>query len=476
MKILLINPMAMDIKEAFDSRSAAPPIGILYVASMLESNGYEVKVIDQPGEKITDKKLMDKVKKIDPDLVGFSTLTATGKRAAIQARKIKEWNPNLTIVFGGYHATINGEKLLKNYPFIDYALKGEGEYTSVQLVRLLEKNKLDEIKKIPGIVYRENGLIKNGPPHRRIEDLDALPFPDRSHIKHNEYGYISNANIPKFTSILTSRGCPYRCTYCACAAFHNRTWRTRSPENIADEFEEIVSEGYENLLVIDDNFTLNPKHVIKVTKLLRKRRIEINWIAEGRVDRAQLPMLKSMVKAGCKIIYYGVESANQRILDYYKKGTTPEQAVKAVENARKARIDIITATFIVGAPTESVSEIQNTLNFASKLDIDFPQFNILAAVPGSTLYEQLASEGVLDPEVVWEDAPNVPQLHPECVPEEKINQMIIEAYKKFTSRKHWIIKEVVRTFKSRYRLYLVTKNIPNAKQFYNQLMSTFHVK
>ncbi|MHA1835884.1 MAG: B12-binding domain-containing radical SAM protein, partial [Candidatus Odinarchaeia archaeon] len=422
----------------------------------------------------SDRGVINKVKSFNPDIVGFSTLTATGKRAAKQARIIKEWNPNVKIVFGGYHATINGLRILKNYPYVDYAIRGEGEFSFLKLVKLLEKNKgLSEIKKINGIIYRENNLIKEGPPDVLIKNLDEIPFPDRRLILHNDYGYISSMKMPAFTSLLTSRGCPYQCTYCSCAAFLKRRWLSRSVSNIVDEIEEILSLGYKNVLVVDDNFTVNKKRVIKICREIRRRKLDFNWIAEGRVDSCSLPMLKAMVDAGCKIIYYGVESANQRILDYYNKGTTVDQAVKATENARKAGIDIITATFIVGAPTETIKEIANTLKFAQKLDIDFPQFNILAAIPGAKIYDDLVKEGYINPELTWEEAPNVPSFHPQCVPESKINELILKYYKAFVLRKDFIIKELTKTLSSLYRIKLVTSNIKSGRSFYTQLVNSF---
>jgi len=475
MKISLINPVVLSFGQAYDSRAAGPPLGILYLASMLKTENYEVQVIDQAGERLTDYQLINKVKKFNPDIIGFSTLTATGRRATQQAEILKKWNPNLKIIFGGYHATINGHRILKKYPFIDYAIRGEGEYSLLDLLDKIKKGeKISEIRKVNGIVYRQNGVVKEGAPDVLITNLDELPFPDRTFVLDNDYGYISNFKMPKFTFLLTSRGCPYMCSYCSCAAFLKRRWLSRSAENILDEIEEILSLGYKNILITDDNFTLNKKRVLKITKGIRKRRLDFNWIAEGRVDSASVSTLSAMASAGCKIIYLGIESANQRILDYYNKGTKVEQAITAVNNARKAKIDLITATFILGAPTETIQEIVNTLKFAQKLDIDFPQFNILAAIPGATIYNKFVEEGYLDPEIHWEDALNVPSFHPDCVPENILNELILKYYKEFVLRKGYILKEITRTISSLWRLKLVTSNIKHARGFINSLSSSFN--
>lgn len=474
MKITLVNPVVHSFGQAYDSRAGSPPLGILYLASVLKQGNYEVQVIDQSGERISDQGVINRVKGFNPDILGFSTLTSTGKIACKQASLVKKWNPNIKIIIGGYHATINGDKILKKYPFIDYAVRGEGEYTLPSLIDKISKGeKTSDIKKINGVIYRERGYVKAGPPDTLIKDLDKLPFPDRKLIIKNEYGYISDMKVPKFTSLLTSRGCPFNCTYCSCAAFMKRRLMTRSVNNVLDEMEEIVSLGYKNVLVVDDNFTINKRRVIELCKGMRKRGIDLNWIAEGRVDTSPIDELNAMVKAGCKIIYYGVESGNQRILDYYQKGTSVDQANIAVDNARKAGIDIITATFIVGAPTETVSEVVNTLKFAQKLDIDFPQFNILSTIPGAKIYNDLAAQGYIDPEKTWEEALNVASFHPDCIPESTLSKLILKYYKEFVLRRGYILKEVVRSLSSMFRLKLVTSNIKSSRSFYKQLTAAF---
>ncbi len=474
MRVSLVNPVVHEFGQAYDSRAAGPPLGILYLASVLSRGGVEVQVVDQAGEWLSDSSLIDKVKRFNPDIVGFSTLTANGSVAARQAWMLKKWNPNLRIVFGGYHATINGHRVLAKYPFIDYAIRGEGEYSLPVLVEAVRRGgDVRDIREVPGVIYRENGVVKYGAVERVVKNLDELPFPDRRLVLNNDYGYISGAKMPKFTFILTSRGCPYNCTYCSCAAFTKRRITFRSVENVLDELEEIESLGYRNVLFTDDNFTVNRRRVIQLCKGMKKRRIGLNWIAEGRVDAGYFDMLKAMADAGCKIIYYGVESGNQRILDYYRKGTRVEQAVDAVEKARRAGIDIITATFIVGAPGETLREVVNTLKFAQKLDIDFPQFNILAAIPGAKIYDDLAAQGYINVEETWEQAPNVASFHPDCVPEKTLNKLILKYYREFALRRDFIVREVFRTLKSAYRLKLVTSNLKSSRSFYNQITAAF---
>ena len=148
----------------------------------------------------------------------------------------------------------------------------------------------------------------------------------------------------------------------------------------------LQSEGYGEILLVDDNFTLNRKRARKLCQEIRKERLDLRWFCDSRVDNCDYDTFKDMVRAGCNGVYFGIESANQRILDYYNKGITPSQAIEAVRKARKAGVSIIVGSFIVGAPDETVSEVENTLKFAQKIDIDVPSFSILGAIPGTQVW------------------------------------------------------------------------------------------
>jgi radical SAM superfamily enzyme YgiQ (UPF0313 family) len=169
-----------------------------------------------------------------------------------------------------------------------------------------------------------------------------------------------------------------------------------------------------------------------------------------------------MVTSGCKLIYLGLESANQRILDYYKKRITPQMGVQTVKTSRKAGMDIILGTFIVGAPGETMREVQNTIDFSMKLDIDFPQLNILGALPGTEIWDQLVSQQYIDPEVYWETGIYIPDVHPNSVKRDILERLISEGYERFIRRKKYLLKEILLTLKSRYRMGLFLRNVSHA--------------
>jgi radical SAM superfamily enzyme YgiQ (UPF0313 family) len=221
----------------------------------------------------------------------------------------------------------------------------------------------------------------------------------------------------------------------------------------------LYSKGYRQFLFVDDNFTLNLRRVQKLCHEIRKEKMDIEWFCDSRVDNCKYEVFRDMVSAGCRLLYFGVESANQRILNYYRKGTTPEQTRRAIERAKKAGIDVIVGSFIVGAPDETQKEVENTLKFAHELPIDVPQLNILSAFPGTDSWEDLVQKGFIDEEKYWEQGIYVSQISPHAVPFEEIQKMTYEYFKTFYLRPKKLTEEILKTFKSRYRISALLSNL-----------------
>lgn len=464
MKFSFIQPKLSE--GALDMCSNAwPPLGILYCATVLANEGFEVSVLDQAAKGFSTTQAVSWVKKEDPDILGFSVLSSSSKEVGKIASLVKKENPNIYVVLGNYHPTFNAERLLKKYPDIDVIVRGEGEYTNLELTRCLQRGK--SLKKVDGITYRDNdGKTATTPERPLIKDLDSLPFPNRRLVDCEYASRIFGIKTAtkKFTSLLSSRGCPFQCTFCACREFARGVWRPRSVENIVEELEFLYSEGFREFLFVDDNFTLNPRRVVKFCNMLKKRRIKIEWFCDSRVDNCGFDTFREMVKTGCRILYFGMESANQRILDYYKKHITPEQSKIAARNARKAGMDIIVGSFIVGAPDETRKEIQNTLRFAQKIDIDVPSFNILCMPIGSPLWNELVAKGFVDEDKHWEEGVFVPNIVPTAVPFEEVSSMIYEYFKAFYFDPKRLFSETVRMFTSSFRLGLLFKNLTQLGQ------------
>ncbi len=454
MKVALLLPAEPSWQVG--TGSSVPPLGLLYIAGVLNQAGHEVSITDQAGENLSDEKLKQKIKKLEPDILGLTTYSHSGQKAIELVQDIKETNPNLITIFGGYFATFNAKKILETTPAVDFCVRGEGEYTAVELVNALEKKR--DLSEVAGITYRENNIVKSTPDRPLIKDLDALPIPDRNLIKGNTYGNYANLSIDFFTSIGTSRGCPYNCTFCLATQWSRNKWRRRDVHKIADEFEYLTHLGYENFLLVDDNFTANRKHVIRLCQELRHRNLDINWICEGRTTGGSLEMYNEMSHAGCRMIYLGLESGNQRILDYYNKHATINDAFLTVKKIRKAQIDFITGSFILGAPGETIQELQNTIDFSIKLDLDAPLFGILNVFKGTRLWDEYLAQGYIDPERHWGKALPVCNIHPDCAPRDIIIEIINRGYNKFLRRKKWFIKFLLRSLKSKFRLKMVIKN------------------
>ncbi|GAG81386.1 unnamed protein product, partial [marine sediment metagenome] len=278
------------------------------------------------------------IKQENPDVLGFSTITTAGTgiiSAEISRRVKEEINPNIKILFGNYHATFNDRRILEKYPFIDACIRGEGEKTLLEIAQKVEKDQ--NFEGIKGLTYRDNGRIVRNDDRPQIKDLDILPFPDRSLLGNIEYKNEVEGlelSVGKFTSAASSRGCAFQCSFCSSAMFWGK-WRPRSPENIVEELSLLEGQGYKNLQWVDDNFTISKKRLLKLSNLIRKEKLDFNWMAEGRVTQSSKELLSAMKQAGCKILSFGVESGSQRLLDWYNKKITINQIYDAVKNSKK---------------------------------------------------------------------------------------------------------------------------------------------
>ena len=367
-------------------------------------------------------------------------------------------------MFGNRHVNQNDLRVLNKYPEVDLCVRGEGEHTFMELVKALENN--SPLENIKGITYRDNGRVKRNEDRPLIKDLDSIPFPDRKALNLEYTGSFGGLEFaPRgFTSMISSRGCPYHCTFCW--GIRSVGFRTRSVENILEEILLLESEGYQYINFVDDNFTVSKKRVIKLCNLMRKNKVDIDWICEGRVNQVSNEMLHEMQRSNCRIMFYGIESANQRILDYYKKNITPSQSILAVKKTRRAKIPFILGSFIVGAPGETFLEIYNTLKFAQKLDIDFPVFNLLGTMPGTDIWDEMVAKNILDVDKYWEEGVHIPDIDPDGVPTDKISNLILVMLKQFFMNPKYILKALYRSVTSYYKIMTVFNIlIQNTKNF-----------
>jgi radical SAM superfamily enzyme YgiQ (UPF0313 family) len=487
MKIALINP-------SLETKIYTPwvPLGILYLGTVLKEHGFTVNLLDAAAMLYSKEDVLNWIKKVKPDVIGLTVFTVAFLPAINLAKIIKNWNPSVKIVLGHYHPTMEAENIFRKYGnYVDYCVRGEGDFTFLELCEFLERNKTVMPDHIKGLTFQNSDQkIISTPDPPLITELDALPFPDRKLIDYNYKWNFSGFEISKskLTSIISSRGCPFNCSYCACSKFAKSRFRPRSPENIVEEMLIIEEQGFTELNFVDDNFTLQPKRTIRICELIKKEKIDINWHTDGRVDQTSQNMLNWMSKAGCKSLWFGFESANQRILNLYNKKTKVTQFNEAINKSRKAKIDLIIGLFMLGAPTETVDEVKNTINFALKSDIDVPFFNVVEICPGIKFWDDYISNGTINSndkikvlvgkeiQVVerWETSTRVIDILMSPERRKKMLNEIQNAYQLFFSfeRKKFLLKTLLRTIRSRFMLNMVSSITINLRDAIDAI-STF---
>ncbi len=404
-----------------------PPLGLLYIAGSLKTRGRtDVQVLDAFCRNLSGDELARRVTDAAPDVFGINCSTHTFLDAIDALRGIHETSPGTTLAMGGYHSTFAAEKILRDYPFVDYVIKGEAERAFPDLLDRLEAG--TSPADVEGITFEADGHLVSRP-LAVIHDLDRLPIPDRSLLGDLEYGYFhQNIRLTygKFTTIVTSRGCPYACTYCSCAAFSQCRWRARSAANVANELEGLYDQGYETVVIVDDNFTLKKSRVVELCKEIRERKIRMRFYCEGRVDNAPYELLRTMKHAGFEVIYFGVESPTPRVLDYYKKSITAAKAQKAVADAKRAGMIVVTS-FIIGAPVESPEDIQHTIAFIRSLRPHAVQVNILDCLIGTPIWDGLIRDGIVA-EGDWKRNHRIWEYHEDGLTQERLGKLSQDAY------------------------------------------------
>jgi anaerobic magnesium-protoporphyrin IX monomethyl ester cyclase len=449
----------IDEREGRKSVASFPPLGIVYLATILSEAGVDVSVLDQAAMGFSASKTVRWVEKENPDVIGFSALASSGRMATLLSSRVKETNPNVTTLVGNHYATFNAERILKKYPAMDIVVRGEAEETIVELARRLENG--DDLNQVRGITFRNEKGITSTPDQPLVKDLDKLPFPNRKLLCADYHSLIAGANIApkKFTGVISSRGCTFGCRFCSCTTLTHNVWRARTAENTLDELQQLEGDGYRQLVFVDDNFTLNPKRVIDLCRGMRREKLDLEWICEGRVDNCSFEMFREMVAAGLRVLYLGIENANQRILDYYNKKITPKQAETAVRTARKAGVDVIVGSFIIGAPDETRSEIQSTIEFAKRVPLDLAQFNILGAHPGNDIWNEFVGKGLLNADEYWETGIAVSEIAPAAVPLDEVRRVVNKAFFRQVTRPRFLAGQFARTVKSPYRMNVLLSNL-----------------
>jgi anaerobic magnesium-protoporphyrin IX monomethyl ester cyclase len=330
------------------------------------------------------------------DIVGMTVTSQIATSAAKITDLIKSFNPNIKVIIGGPHCTIQKNEALNEIK-ADISVIGDGEKVILEIVNALDGKK--KLSQVNGIFYREMGVIKKGLPAIEIEDLDSLDFPSWHLIKNYNYGKEALTGVTalargKITSIMTTRGCPFNCRFCVSKSIFKRC-RLRSAENVVKELEEISKE-FDTVFAVDDNFLMNKERAYKIMDALIEKNLDLDiWIAGIRVTDADKELFKKMKKAGVKSLEFGIESGNQEILDYYNKKITLKKVKEAVKLSKKTGFLTI-GNFILGAPCETDDHIDDSIKFAKKLNLDFAFFYSFSLLKGSKLWEDAFKAGKIE--------------------------------------------------------------------------------
>jgi anaerobic magnesium-protoporphyrin IX monomethyl ester cyclase len=400
-----------------------PPIGIMSLASVLKRAGHECVMFDQANPETPNHVIIDEIRRRQPQLVGLSFLSTTSyPYAKILARQIRAADSSVKLAFGGVFATLNASLVKLQCPEVDFVCRGDGEQLILDLLEQIE----DPVA-VGGLTWARDGKVVNNPNRPAERDLDQWPFPDREglpleFIESMPLDVPAVLSMERFTTMQTSRGCPWPCVFCDIPIFNQGKWRSRSPAHVVAEFNHLQEQGYGSVYFVDDHFLLQPKRIEAICKGLVDSGVTIQWGCEGRVDSVAQHLFPAMAKANCRTIMFGVESGSQKVLDRLKKEQTLEEVETAVTNAKQAGIEIVHGFFVVGNPDETVSDLRATFDFASRLRLDTFAFNRLCVYRGTPLWQEYIDRKLVDDATDWFKYFKCSEIDPTCLPGETINR------------------------------------------------------
>jgi radical SAM superfamily enzyme YgiQ (UPF0313 family)/ubiquinone/menaquinone biosynthesis C-methylase UbiE len=452
MKILLINPprfyelIGKNPAIIEDHRGYNPPLGILSLAGyLLKKTSYEVDVLDTQPYEYGYAELQDVFRKRMGDVVGITAMTFTLVDVVKTVRLIKSINPEAIVVLGGPHIHIFPDETI-NIPGVDFLVQGEGERTFISLLDHI--NDPDTLETIPGLVFKRKGKIINTGISPKIQDLDELGFPARHLVDINNYtSLLGRGKV--ITTMFTSRGCPFRCTFCdrpfspVISGF-----RWRSAKHVVDEMEECINLGIREAFIYDDTFTVRKDRVFDLCEEIKRRNISFRWDVRAHVNTVTPEMLRAMKDAGCDRIHYGVEAGNNRMLKVIRKQTTVEHVKKVVQWTKDVDMEVL-AYFMMGQQTETIADIEDSIRLARELDPNYVHFTIFCPYPATAAYFQGLESGIIKRDVWKEFATNptedfiLPYWN-ENLTADQLRHMLVYAYKSFYTRPAYILKNIAR--------------------------------
>ena len=370
----------------------SPPMGMMYVMSYVKQKTdaqicfFNFQVPEMPSFQTFEERLRN----FKPDVIGVTVNTLVWWSTHNLIEKIRKILPSVLIVGGGPHMWLLPEETLKFSNF-DVIVQGEGEKTFVELLARFKAG--SGFKDINGILYKDNGMIIRNMPRKIEQAPDLFPFPDRTNINVNQYRHPGN-KLPATAIVFTSRGCPNHCTFCN---NKDRVYRTHHSNYVVDEILTCIETGYKSIDFADSNFNNSTQHVKAVCEELIRRKVKISWTCNARLDNIDYKLLALMAKAGCERICFGLESADQDILDQTKKNINISKVHDVFLWARSLNIKTV-GLFIIGFPQETVSQVRKTINLAVQIKADYIMCQILMPIYGTDIFKDAAKDHDFDVE------------------------------------------------------------------------------
>jgi radical SAM superfamily enzyme YgiQ (UPF0313 family) len=400
-----------------------PPLGIMSLSSVLKRAGHECVLFDQANPDTPDEVIIEEINRRQPALVGLSFLSTTSyPYAKILARRIRAANQKVKLAFGGVFASLSAQLVKHQCPEVDFVCRGDGEQLILDLVE-----RLDDVADVAGVTWAKDGRVVHNPNRAMERDLDQWPFPDRESlpldfVESMPLDVPAVLSLERFTTMQTSRGCPWPCVFCDIPVFNEGKWRSRSAAHVVEEFRHLQEHGYGSVYFVDDHFLLQPKRIQAICDGIRENHVTVQWGCEGRVDSVAQHLFPAMAEARCRTIMFGIESGSQKILDRLRKEQTLEEVATAVTNAKAAGIEIVHGFFTVGNPDETVEDMRATFDFASTLPLDTFAFNRLCVYRGTPLWQEYVKRGLVSEAADWYKYFKCSEIDPTCLKGEVINE------------------------------------------------------
>ena len=447
MKILLINPPNENrIYSEVPSKvgeevCSLPPLGLLYLESYLASHSkHGIAIIDTHAEKMGYEKLEARIREEKPDILGITGHTHNLIDMLKVSSLCKKLYPATPVWWGGAHASAFPRESM-SFREVDGVVIGEGEIAFSKVLQAYEESA--SLGEIPGILYRNKGEVAGSAPPCAIEDLDSIPFPRREVLDFRKYYYVIGQEVTA-TSFVSSRGCPYKCTFCSTPG---KTFRSRSPMNVVDEVAKCSELGIKEIYFVDDTFNIDRERALEICREIVKRKIRISWNVRARINLLTEELVDHLISAGCTRIQLGVETGSDEGLKVLGKGITTEDIRKAFRMLKKKNITTV-AYFMIGCPHEkSRSDVLKTIDFACELDPDYCLFGVLTPYPGTKLYDDGITKNIISRES-WESfvkSPSksfVPQVWTEYLSQEELYGLVDVAYRRFYFRPGQIMRKL----------------------------------